>query len=491
MRIADGLARIAKGEVLDDDWHKTVYSVDASHYQVKPEAIVYPVDGEDVRRVCQECAVSQTPIGPRGSGTGLLGQSLCDGVVLDFTKNMNRIMEIGEDYVETQPGVVKTVLDNELRKKDKWLPVDPASSNFCSIGGMISNNSSGIHCLGYGNTIDFLLGADLVYADGTWGYATESRYDEKCAALRALLEPNGSLVSNSFPKVNKNSCGYRIDAVIRDQKFSPHKVFAASEGTLGVITKARIRILDLPEHRCLLVFAFADLMEAIAAVATMLEFNPIALEMMDHTVVSRGSYGREAGCLVFAEFAGSRHSVESRSDSCRRNLEGRAMLLESASDSASLAKVWGARKGALNNIMKLTIGSRKPIGLIEDTVVPPPMLKGHCAGLLEEYKRHRLEYVMYGHVGDGNIHTRPLIDLESESQLRLMGEIADRIFARVVQSGGTITGEHGDGIGRLPYIPMVYGKPILDLFGKVKDTFDPNYLLNPGKKVPSRSAGTL
>jgi FAD/FMN-containing dehydrogenase len=491
MPIADSLARIAKGEVLDDEWSRLVYSVDASHYQVKPDAIIQPVDAEDVRRVCQECSVSQVPLVPRGSGTGLLGQSLCSGVVLDFTKNMNRILEIGEDHVVTQPGIVKAVLDNELRKRGKWLPVDPASSNYCSIGGMIANNSSGIHCLGYGNTVDFLLGAELVYPDGTRGFADESLYDEKCASLRDLLEPNRNLVLSTFPRVNKNSCGYRIDAVLRNSRFLPHKILAAAEGTLGVITQAKLRILDLPEHRCLLVFAFSHLIEGMAAVPAILKSSPVSLEMMDQTVVSGGRYDRKSGCLLFVEFAGSRQSAERQSDECRRNLEGKAILLESAADHSSLTKIWAARKAALNNVMKLTVGSRKPVGLIEDTVVPPVALKDHCAGLLQEYERHHLKYVMYGHVGDGNVHTRPVIDLQSEAQIRLMEQIAVRVFSGVAQIGGTITGEHGDGIGRLPYIPLVYGRPILNLFEKVKEIFDPAYLLNPGKKVPSRIAGTL
>jgi FAD/FMN-containing dehydrogenase len=282
-----------------------------------------------------------------------------------------------------------------------------------------------------------------------------------------------------------------MDAVMRSQKYLPHKIFAAAEGTLGLITQARLGILDLPEHRCLSVFAFSDLMDATAAVPTMLKSNPVALEMMDETVVSGGRYDRKSGCLLFVEFAGSKQSAERKLAACKKSLEEKAVLVESASDNSSLAKIWGARKSALNNIMKLTVGSRKPIGLIEDTVVPPAMLKGHCVGLLQEYNRYRLKYVMYGHVGDGNIHTRPIIDLESEPQIRLMEEIAGRVFAQVAKTAGTITGEHGDGIGRLPYIHLVYGKTIMKLFESVKEIFDPACLLNPGKKIPREGTGTL
>lgn len=489
MAVHDSLCRIAKGEVLSDDWNRLVYSVDASHYQVEPQAIVHPIAAEDVRAICEWCAANKVPIGPRGSGTGLLGQSLTDGVVLDFTRHMNKIVEIADDYVIVQPGLVKGVLDGELRKKGKFLPVDPASSNYCSIGGMISNNSSGIHCLGYGNMIDFLDGVDLVYCDGSEGYASASEYDEKCETFGRLVAPERDYLLSSFPKVNKNSCGYRIDAALKDDAFLPHRLFAAAEGTLGIITEAKLRILNLPEQKCLSVFAFDDLLDAVASVPAILKSSPIAIEMMDQTVVSAdGQTG--SGCLLFVEFAGKTPSARRQSEMCTQDVRGMARELEHAEDESSIAKIWAARRGALNNIMKLTVGSRKPIGLIEDTVVPNEALKDHVGGLLQEYRRHGLDYVMYGHVGDGNVHTRPVIDLASDAQIRLMEGIANRVFCKVAQAGGTITGEHGDGIARLPYIPMVYGHHTLEVFRKIKEVFDPRYLLNPGKKVPSRFVAT-
>jgi FAD/FMN-containing dehydrogenase len=396
---------------------------------------------------------------------------------------MNKIVEVENDHVVVEPGIVKAVLDRELRKRGKFLPVDPASSHFCSIGGMISNNSSGIHCLGYGNMIDFLLAVDLVYVDGSRGYASETGCDEKCVSIKKLVTPQANILSRGFPKVSKNSCGYRLDATIQNGRFLPHKLFAAAEGTLGIVTKAKLRILDLPEHRSLSVFGFSDLTQAVSAVTSVLKFSPVALEMMDHTVVSEGRHRHDAGCLLFVEFAGGRQHVQSQAESCRQSLVGVAAQLEHADDQSSLDRIWAARKGALNNIMKLTVGSRKPIGLIEDTVVPPALLSAHVQDLLQEYRQNDLDYVMYGHVGDGNIHTRPIIDLDSVGQISMMEAIAERIFSRVAKSGGTITGEHGDGIARLPYIGMVYPAPILQLFKKVKQVFDPKDLLNPGKKV--------
>lgn len=463
--------------------------MDASHYEVMPSAILCPADEYDVQLACQHSHDNKIPVTARGAGTGLLGQSLSDGIILDFTKHMNRVIEVDTNNVVVQPGIVKAVLDLELKKKGKFLPPDPASSNYCTVGGMIADNSSGVHCLGYGNTIDFLEEVKTVYADGTFGHSTKESRDQKMLQLRELLFSKLPSIRKCFPRVSKNSCGYRLDAVMKGGDFHPQKIFAASEGTLGIVTQARFRILDVPESRSLLVLGFPDLLAALGAVPAILEFAPVALEMMDHTVFAHGSTESSGpGCLLFVEFAGNGAKPESQMALCMQKNAGTCTVLEHASDEQSITRIWSARKGALNSIMKLTVGSRKPIGLIEDTVVRPHELVAHATDLLHTYRHYRMNYVMYGHVGDGNMHTRPLIDIASGDETRLMERIARRIFSRVVASGGTITGEHGDGIARLPFIELMYGEKMTQIFYSVKKLFDPAFTLNPGKKVPLRVA---
>ena len=482
MRIADDLLHIAKGEVLGDSWSRQIYSVDASHYEIQPAAVVHPVDEHVVEEACKYSFAKKVPITARGAGTGLLGQSLSDGILLDFTKHMNRIVEIEDNHVVVQPGIVKAVLDKELKKRNKFLPPDPASSNYCTIGGMIADNSSGVHCLGYGNTIDFLEAVDVVYAEGEPGFASVDRYDDRMEKLFKILSPNVDVIKNGYPKVSKNSCGYRLDAVM-SRRFMPQKVFAASEGTLGIVTSAKLRILDIPTCRCMIVLGFEDLIDAVSQVPAVLEFSPVALEMLDHTVVSHDRTS-DTGCLLFVEFAGESRKIEDRLKACREELAGKCSVVEYASDEQSMVNIWRARKGALNDIMKLTVGSRKPIGLIEDTVVRPELLADHTANLLQTYRQNNLDYVMYGHVGDGNIHTRPLLDLGSGNEVDLIQRIAGIVFGQVIRSGGTITGEHGDGLARVGYIEMMYGSRIVSLFSAVKKLFDPAFTMNPGKKVP-------
>jgi glycolate oxidase len=500
--IADELNRIAKGEILSDDWSKEIYSVDASHYSIKPSVIVCPFDEHDLSEICQYGYSKNTSITARGAGTGLLGQSLNDNIIIDFTKHMNKILEIGTDYVLVQPGLVKGVLDKELKKRGKFLPPDPASSNYCTIGGMIANNSSGVHALGYGSTIEFLDMVNVVYSNGSFGSVNNGNTsssdkepdDEKIAKLYRLLSPQIELIQKQYPKVTKNSCGYRLDAVINNEKFYPHKIFAASEGTLGIVTSAKLKIIDIPLHRATIVFGFKDLLSSMSAVPLVLQFSPVALEMLDHTVFRNldveasprvmDNDSHDGGSLLFVEFAGDTLiDVEQKLTSCKDKLSSVSTTLETVTDENSSNQIWGARKSALNNAMKMTVGSRKPVGLIEDTVVSPRILYDYTRFLLQKYNDNKLDYVIYGHAGNGNLHTRPMIDTESKSELELFNIVADEVFTKVISCGGTITGEHGDGIARTKYMEFMYGLQIVSIFEQIKKLFDPKFIMNPGKKV--------
>jgi glycolate oxidase len=484
--IADELRRISKGEVLSDDWSRKIYSVDASHFILSPELIQKPLDDDDVRNICKFCYAKHISITARGAGTGLLGQSLSSGVVLDFTANMNKIIDMGEDYVTVQPGLVKGILDNELEKKRKFFPADPASGNFCTIGGMVANNSSGPHSLGYGSTIDHVQEISITYADGTSGTIGPTvKRDEKISKMLEIISPSVDLIKRKYPKVSKNSCGYRLDAVLSNKGFHPQKVFVASEGTLGIMTSTRLKIFDMPLYRNLLVVGYQDLLIAMRSVPSILTFSPTALEMLDSSVVSsdRKSFN-DSGCLLFVEFSGdNRVDVEAKLYKCKSRVEGNGQVLHTAFDPISIRHIWESRKNALNNIMKFTVGSRRPVGLIEDTVVRPDLLFEYSLFLKQLYSENNLDYVMYGHVGNGNLHTRPMVDIEESSEINLLEGLAKRVFKRVIDYGGTITGEHGDGLARSKYVQQVYGNRIYSLFKQIKHLFDPQFIMNPGKKV--------
>ena len=489
VQIADDLQRIAKGEILSDSWSRKIYSVDASNQFITPSVITCPHDEYDVEKICQYSFSKGVSITARGAGTGLLGQSLSDDIIIDFTKHMNKTIEIADDYIIVQPGQIKGKLDNELKKRGKFFPPDPASSNYCTIGGMIANNSSGPHCLGYGSTIDFIKEISVIYSDGSFGYISNNNvFDDKIAILLRLLSHYTNLIQRSYPRVTKNSCGYRLDAIIQNQKPAPQKLFAASEGTLGIVTSVKLKTLDVPLYSHLLVLGFEDLLSAVSVVPLISKFSPVALEMLDSTVIRQGEdtlkASHKAGCLLFVEFAGDNLiDLETKFTQCKCKLSGICKTLESATDDQSRTKIWEARKNALNNIMKLTVGSRRPLGLIEDTVVNVNLLHDYTQYLQQMYMENKLDYVMYGHVGNGNLHTRPLINMNSASEMELIERLAQGVFKTVIRNGGTITGEHGDGLARVKYIELMYGHELFSLFKDVKKLFDPKCLMNPGKKV--------
>lgn len=503
--ISDDLRRIAKGEVLSDEWSRKIYSVDASNYTTIPEIIIRVKETEEISEICRYATYKNKSITARGAGTGLLGQSLTDGISLDFTKNMNKIIELENNYVIVQPGIVKAVLDKELKKRNKIFPVDPASSNYCTIGGMIANNSSGIHALGYGSTIDFLEQLEVVYSDGIVNSLKSSHLSslpntkeyEKIRKLKELLSPNVlGLIRLKYPKVTKNSCGYRLDSVIENGDFHPQKLIAASESTLGIITLAKFRILDLPLFKYTLVMGFSNVLLAVRHIPTILKYLPSALELLDSSVFCYKKNSENAknglvyttindGCLLYVEFTGNNHSKIDRNFlNCKKTLSEYAEILETSYDTISSDRIWDSRKNVLNNVMKMTVGSRKPVGLIEDTVVDATHLFDYLKFLLLQYKKYKMAYVLYGHAGNGNIHTRPLIDIENKFELEKLKALADKLFSKVFSLYGSISAEHGDGLGRVEYISKMYGFEINNLFKSIKNIFDPFNIMNPGKKIP-------
>ena len=503
LSIDETLRSIAKGEILSDSWNRKIFSVDASHYSITPKVIVCPIDEIDVSELCIFASKKNISLTPRGAGTGLLGQSLTSNISIDFTKHMNKILEINDNSVLVQPGISKGLLDKELSKKNKFLPPDPASSQYCTIGGMIANNSSGIHTLGYGSTIDFLEMTEVVYSNGIIDTISEYKTNQeqinmKYSSLNIKIQKLFDLISSAssremirtrFPKVSKNSCGYRLDKLIEDNNFYPQKIFAASEGTLGLITKIKLRILDIPIYRATVVMGFNDVLQATSNISKINNFEPVALELLDGKTILQNdnfqnSNNKKYGSLLFVEFAGNNLSnIEHTVKSCCNKLTLDAEIIEVTYDKRSCDKIWKSRKNALNNVMKLTIGSRKPVGLFEDTVVPSTLLSNLTEFILREYNFHNLDYVIYGHAGNGNLHTRPIIDIDSKNQLELLTNMADKIFRKVVNLGGSISGEHSDGLSRLSYIEYVYGKEMINIFKNIKNILDPLNILNPGKKI--------
>jgi len=481
------LKRLGLVDVFNDDWTRTIYSVDASHCCLKPSIVNFPSDEQDVQKICAYAHDHSIPITCRGAGTGLLGQSLSTGIVLDFTKKMNKILEIEDDYVIVQPGVVKAVLDKELAKMNKFIPPDPASSNYCTIGGMIANNSSGPHGLGYGSIINYVQSVDLVYSNGTIGFADQRNHDETIdKVLKYVLSENID-IKEHYPNVSKNSSGYRLDAVFENNQIYPHKIFVASEGSLGVVTSCKISIIDVPEKKSLIILKFESIIHAALVVPLILQFKPVAIELLDKGTIIEGwktdQSENKNSCMMFVEFYGNSSDFYQKVHKFEDIIRQKSIILESGYDKKSVDRAWNERKNSLNRAMKKGMGSRKPAGIIEDTVVHPELLHDYLVFLLKLLAEFKLDYCVYGHAGNGNLHLRPIIDFASKGSNALMEVLADRVFGHISEINGSISGEHGDGILRTKYIPMMYGSTMYQVFKQIKSIFDDKKIMNPGKKI--------
>ncbi|MDX1372346.1 MAG: FAD-linked oxidase C-terminal domain-containing protein, partial [Nitrososphaeraceae archaeon] len=260
----------------------------------------------------------------------------------------------------------------------------------------------------------------------------------------------------------------------------------------------KFKILDIPLYKYTLVLGFSNVLLAVKNVPKILQYFPAALELLDSSIVRCEIQNLknqdkitdildEKGCLLYVEFLGNNPTkIDKIFSDCKNTMSQYSEIIETSFDPVSSEHIWNSRKNALNNVMKLTIGSRKPVGLIEDTVVNPFVLFDFIKFLLIMYKKYKMNYVLYGHAGNGNIHTRPLIDTENFLELEKLEELAEKLFSKVFSLSGTISGEHGDGLGRVDYIQKMYGCQIIDLFKSVKRTFDPQNIMNPGKKIPIR-----
>ncbi|MGH9879070.1 MAG: FAD-binding oxidoreductase, partial [Nitrososphaerales archaeon] len=396
-----------------------------------------PKNTDDVIKVVKFAYDNNLPVIARGGGSGLAGQAVGDGIVIDFTKYMNKILEINEkeNYVVVEPGIYKGILDVELKQHAKFLPPDPSSANYCAMGGMIATNASGAHTVKYGSTIDYVLSLDVVLSNGDlihtkplsmgsdeWNNAVESDSAEGrlYGTLTNILQHNEELIASRFPKVRKNSCGYRLDRVLHDNVLDLGKIFVASEGTLGIVVKARFRIMGAPEHKALMLLGFNNTLEAARSVQKISELKPSALELLDKTVIELARTSSEdfamkvptgTNCLLFAEFDGNDlQQVKDSINALLKTLEQiNATCIAHSFDAQEINSLWEIRKNALAYTMKIRSGNKKPVAFMEDAVVSVDKLGFLVDKLQEVYAKHGLSYVIYGHAGDGNLHTIPLL----------------------------------------------------------------------------------
>ena len=470
------------------------YSRDAGILTIQPRAVMVAEEEGDLLQVIQRANRDLVPITPRGSGTSIPSQSVGGGYVVVQTRKDVRIT--GTEFFCT-PAVIKADLNLTLGHANLWMPVDPSSYRACTIGGMVSNNSSGARTLKYGSTIDYVKELTVVLPEEGKRVVKALRLDEalhgdsSTRKVASLVADNWRSILREKPKTTKNSSGYRLEKLIHDGLFDLPKLFVGSEGTLGLISRLTCRAREKAPLRSLLVVSIDSLKDLEVVVEELRASKPSAVELLDKSIflkAKRGELlkqfqGSEKGYLVYVEIEG-RDEAELRGvlEQVAENeklAKFDPFLLREAGE---MSKAWETRDLALTIAGEVRSGNRHPVPGIEDLVVPPGKLRDLLAFLETTFADLGLEFISYGHAGDANLHVRPLLDLSDGRDKQLLSEIMRSCFEEVWKMGGSITGEHGDGLLRAGYVKEQYPETY-ELMVQIKDIYDPKWLMNPGVKL--------
>ena len=504
-----------KGDVLSDAYSLGMYSTDASFYQIKPLVVVLPVDVADVKIAVEIAHSHKLKILPRGAGTSLAGQTVGEAIVIDFSKYMNQILEFNEQerWVRVQPGLVCDELNKEMAKYGLQFAPDPATSSRANVGGMVGNNSSGTKSILYGKTVDHIIEANVLLADGTnlqLKELSEQEFNQKAQqknregeiykGVKDIIRENHDEIRQRFPKVMRRVGGYNLDEFVYTDRWNLAKLITGSEGTLAVSLDLKINLEPLPKFKSVVVVHFADLLEAIRSVEPMLPYKPSAVEILDRTVLklSAGNLTTKHLChfiegdpaaILIVEFYGDTYeSVIQRPEEMIRVLrsQGLGYAYPLFPAGKEYEDVWALRKKGFGLMLGLK-GDKKALSFIEDSAIPTAVLPQYIDQVLKICARHNTEVAMYAHASVGVIHVQPLLDLRQEQDIINLKKITDETFELVVKYGGSWSGEHGDGLVRSAYNERFFGSKLYQAFRNVKTLFDPQNIMNPGKIVDAQT----
>ena len=531
------LRRAVAGEVNTDRVHRQEYSRDASIFEITPSAVVFPKTAADVAaaiRLVHEAkeAGEDVSLTARAAGTDMTGGSLTSSVMLVFTKYLNRLKEIGADFAVVEPGMYYRDFERETLKHGLILPSYPASRNIAAMGGIINNNSAGERTLKYGQTNRYVEELAVVLSDGspaTFKSLTASELEEKKTLqtlegeiyrrMHALIVKNQKVIKKNEPKVSKNASGYALWRVWDKERglFNLAQLIVGAQGTLALLTEAKLRLVRPKEHRAMLILFLKDFEKVPAVVREVLKFEPESFESYDdHTFklairflpdIMKGfglrnilrlgvSFlpemwmaltGGIPRLILTAEFAEeSAMSARAKAESAARALQGFPVSMKIAKDEREAEKYWIMRRESFN-LLRKNLHGYTAAPFIDDLVVNPDDLPRFLPELNALLARYNLIYTVAGHIGNGNFHIIPLMNLDDPKSKTVIQELSGKVYELVAKYHGSITGEHNDGIIRTPYLSLMFDKEMLSLFAETKKIFDPLNILNPGKKV----GGTL
>jgi FAD/FMN-containing dehydrogenase/Fe-S oxidoreductase len=522
-QIAGDLRKEYRGRLAFDPVTRGLYATDASPFQVTPLGVAAPADAEDLQTLVRYCHEHLIPMIPRGAGTGVAGESLGPGLVVDLSVNFRRITHVGPDTVTAEPGVVYAELNAALAGHGRRYAPDPASGASCTVGGMVATNASGGNAARYGYTRDYVTGLGVVWDSGEWSIVhrpssidgtgprgpggTDPRTKDQgprtkdiADATAALVRANQQLLHLTRPHTPFNRCGYLLHDVLTPGGVDLAKVLVGSEGTLGFVTAATLRTVPLPGGTAVALLGFPSVDAAARAALDLRAFDPVSCDLLDRRLLA---LSRPAGlsppaagaALVVAFEGGTEREAGERAWGAVEGLRAGhrlAVLADPTADPDGAARVRAVRTAAVAGLYGLAAGPR-PVPFVEDVGVPPDALPEFLAKATEALRRFDLSGSVLAHALTGQAHVRPLVDLDAPADRAKLWPVAEAVHALALALGGTVSTQHGTGIARTPWVERQYG-PVLHVFRDLKRIFDPKNLLNPGKIVgpdPSRPAWPL
>ena len=502
-QVAADLANVVRGDVFGDILHRAAYSTDASIYRIIPTCVVAPRDTSDVVAVVKYANARKIPVVARGAGTGLAGESLCSGIVFDMSRYMNRIINIDNNGTKTvcETGVVLEDLNNSLARYGRKIGPDPSSSNRATVGGIVANNSTGAHYLQYGYIVDYIESIEAVLEDGsvvefTNDFDPEQASNDRAAQIAnsciSILSDKEAVITKALPKAGRNRSGYNIAGICHNGRIDLARLLTGSEGTLAVFTKIILKTVKIPSAKALLQLEFNSLAKMAQAAPVIVQSGASACELMSKTVIEmayealpeyRDVLPAGAAAVLLVEHTGQnqdevRKKIEITDKAVGAIASGRTIVF----DTKQQEHIWKSRKDA-GPLLYRARGKKHPSEFMEDVSVGAEGLGKYIAGLEEIGKRYGIAMSYFGHAGDGLLHIRPYMDLSEPTEVEKMRSMANEVFELAWSLGGTISGEHAEGLSRVAFIRWQCGDEFYELMQKIKKTFDPDNLMNPGKII--------
>lgn len=504
VHLRDDLKGLIKGDLFFDHLSQALYSTDASIFQVKPLGVAVPRDEEDVQALVRYAGEHEISLIPRGAGTGVAGESLGTGLVIDLSRYFRSILHVGSDTVTVQPGVVYRDLNERLAREGRRFAPDPASGQQCTIGGMLANNSSGVHAFRHGYTRDHVVQLRVVLDTGDTALVgkeprwpandTPGHVHDIVIAVAGLLEENADLIRAWQPKTRFNRCGYLLSDILGTNDLDLARLLVGSEGTLGIFTEATLRTIPLPASRSLAFLGFFSLETALRAAQRCLTFEPVACELIDHRLLSlarsrsatvAGFVPPEAEVALLVEFesdmaGGAAVAVRELVDAVHRG-ERLAICSQAATEPEEMDRLWQLREMVLPSLYQMR-GPSQPVLLVEDVSVPLENLSIYLRRVQELLQERETIASFLVHVGTGHVHTRPFLDLQKTAEVEKLRAIAEETHELALSLGGTVSAMHATGLGRTPWVARQYG-PLYPILREIKVIFDPKGIFNPGKII--------